>query len=170
MSSDQIQNAHNRDVVLSEEEREAFLAGVHVGVISMTRAKLAPLTLPVCYGYEPGDDVRIVIEQDSFKTQLLERTGRFSICVQDEAPPFKYVSAEGPITSITTADIARDLGPIVQAYLGDRRRKKYVDLLLSSHGETYKPLVLIRMRPEHWWSANLGLQDFWKQIMAEPAD
>ena len=166
---DQIQAEHNRDFVLTEKQREAFLAGVHVGVMSLPRKKLTPLTLPVCYGYEPGGEVIVIIEADSFKAKLVERAGRFSLCVQDETPPWVYVSVEGPVTGIDPGDIKRDMGPMFRRYLGDRRGKKYVDLLLSSPGEVYTPIVVARMRPEHWWTTNTGLQDFWQQIMAEPA-
>ena len=41
-------------LAMSEHERQEFLAGVHVGVISIERADGAPLTVPIWYGYEPG--------------------------------------------------------------------------------------------------------------------
>jgi nitroimidazol reductase NimA-like FMN-containing flavoprotein (pyridoxamine 5'-phosphate oxidase superfamily) len=39
---------------MSEHERQEFLAGVHVGVISIERVDGPPLTVPIWYGYEPG--------------------------------------------------------------------------------------------------------------------
>jgi hypothetical protein len=47
-------------LALSEHERQAFLAGVHVGVISMERADGPSLTVPIWYGYEPGGLVWII--------------------------------------------------------------------------------------------------------------
>jgi nitroimidazol reductase NimA-like FMN-containing flavoprotein (pyridoxamine 5'-phosphate oxidase superfamily) len=41
-------------LAMSEHERQEFLAGVHVGVISIERADGPPLTVPIWYGYEPG--------------------------------------------------------------------------------------------------------------------
>jgi hypothetical protein len=40
-------------------EREAFSAGTHVGVISVTQEGGAPLVLSLWYAYEPGGEVRI---------------------------------------------------------------------------------------------------------------
>ena len=41
-------------LAMSERDRQEFLAGVHVGVISIERADGPPLTVPIWYGYEPG--------------------------------------------------------------------------------------------------------------------
>ena len=43
------------DTRMSVEEREFFLADVHVGVLSIPRKeRSAPLTVPVWYDYSPG--------------------------------------------------------------------------------------------------------------------
>ena len=39
---------------MTKEEREAFLADLHVGVISIARDGRGPLTVPIWYDYEPG--------------------------------------------------------------------------------------------------------------------
>jgi len=49
---------------------------------------------------------------------LLERAGRFGLCVHTETPPYEYVSGEGPIVAIATADVERDLRPLARRYLG----------------------------------------------------
>ena len=90
-------------------EREAFLAGVHVGIISIGEAGRGPLTAPIWYAYEPGGELAIVIEAESRKAGLLREGGRVSLCAQDEQPPYKYVSVEGPVVSIAPADVERDL-------------------------------------------------------------
>ena len=41
-------------LAMSEHERQEFLAGVHIGVISIERVDGPPLTVPIWYGYEPG--------------------------------------------------------------------------------------------------------------------
>lgn len=84
-------------LTMTKEEREAFLADVHVGVISVAEDGHGPLTVPVWYSYEPGGEVRIITARRSRKGRLLERAGRFSLCAQTETPPYKYVSVEGPI-------------------------------------------------------------------------
>src|SRR5688572_30779756 len=67
------------DVSLSmtREERETFLAGVHVGVVSITEPGRGPLTAPVWYAYEDGEVV-FVIEKASRKAGLLNDGTRIS--------------------------------------------------------------------------------------------
>ena len=42
-------------LTMTRSEREAFLAAVHVGVISIERAGQAPLAVPIWYDYDPVD-------------------------------------------------------------------------------------------------------------------
>ena len=56
---------------MTREEREAFLAGLHVGIISIAEAGRGPLAVPIWYGYAPGGDLWIVTEGDSRKAKLL---------------------------------------------------------------------------------------------------
>ena len=91
---------------MSEHERQEFLAGVHVGVISIERADGPPLTVPIWYGYEPGGLVWIIAGAESLKGRLLNAARRFSLCAQTEEPPFyKYVSVEGPIVDVSPAEL-----------------------------------------------------------------
>jgi nitroimidazol reductase NimA-like FMN-containing flavoprotein (pyridoxamine 5'-phosphate oxidase superfamily) len=85
-------------LTMTKDEREAFLADVHVAVISVADDGHGPLVVPIWYSYEPGGEVRIITGRTSRKGELLERAGRFSLCVQTETLPYyKYVSVEGPI-------------------------------------------------------------------------
>src|SRR5205809_447653 len=98
-------------LTMTKEEREAFLADIHVAVISIAEDGHGPLVVPIWYSYEPGGEVRIVTGRASRKGKLLERAGRFSLCVQTETLPYKYVSVEGPIVAIEAADLDRDKRP-----------------------------------------------------------
>jgi hypothetical protein len=53
--------------IMTREEREAFLAGVHVGVLSLNQEGGGPLTTPVWYAYKPGGEVQIITERASRK-------------------------------------------------------------------------------------------------------
>src|SRR4026208_2310806 len=105
-------------LTMTKEEREAFLADVHVAVISVAEHGRGPLVVPMWYSYEPGGQVRIITGRTSRKGKLLERAGRFSLCVQTETPPYKYVSVEGPIIAVEAADLERDRRPLARRYLG----------------------------------------------------
>ena len=54
-------------LAMTRAEREAFLAAVHVGVISLADGERGPLTVPIWYGYEPGGELWIVTDRDSRK-------------------------------------------------------------------------------------------------------
>src|SRR4029453_12628463 len=139
-------------LTMTQEEREAFLADDHVGVISVAEDGHGPLTIPVRYSYEPGGEVRIITARASRKGRLLERAGRFSLCAQTETPPYKYVSVEGPIIGIERSDPERDLRPIARRYLGVEGGDDYIARTRDEHGDN----VLVRMRPERWLPADFA--------------
>ena len=139
-------------LTMTKHEREAFLADVHVGIISISDEGRGPLTVPIWYAYDTEGDVRIMTRRELLKGQLLARSGRFSLCAQTENPPYKYVSVEGPIISTEAADIERDLRPLARRYLGKEMGDRYVEETrnLPAHANN----VLIRMRPERWLTAD----------------
>ena len=92
-------------LIMTKQEREAFLADVHVGIISIVEEGKGPLTVPIWYAYDAGGDLRIMTGRESRKGRLLAQAGRFSLCVQTETSPYKYVSVEGAIVSTEAADI-----------------------------------------------------------------
>jgi PPOX class probable F420-dependent enzyme len=135
-------------LIMTREEREAFLAGVHVGIIAVAEEGRAPLAAPIWYGYEPGGEVWIVTERGSRKGRLLERTRRMSLCVQTEEPPYKYVSIEGPVTSIEPSDVERHERPLAHRYLGRELGDRYIE---ETGGEGARAdNVIVRMRPARW--------------------
>jgi nitroimidazol reductase NimA-like FMN-containing flavoprotein (pyridoxamine 5'-phosphate oxidase superfamily) len=141
-------------LAMTKEQREAFLADVHVGVISIAADDgRGPLTIPIWYSYAPGGEVCVVTGRTSRKAQLLERAGRFSLCVQTEAPPYQYVSVEGPIVAIEAADLERDRRPLAHRYLGAPLGDRYIDSTRNAVGN-----VLVRMRPERWLTVDYARQ------------
>jgi nitroimidazol reductase NimA-like FMN-containing flavoprotein (pyridoxamine 5'-phosphate oxidase superfamily) len=143
---------------MTKQEREAFLADVHVGIISVAEEGRGPLTIPIWYGYDPGGELWILTDRSSRKGRLLERTQRFSLCAQSETPPYKYVSVEGPIVGIEAADTEKHLRPLAHRYLGAKRGDSYVeaDADEGANGES----IRVRMRPQRWltvdYSKELG--------------
>jgi nitroimidazol reductase NimA-like FMN-containing flavoprotein (pyridoxamine 5'-phosphate oxidase superfamily) len=142
-------------LAMTKQEREAFLADVHVGVISIAELGRGPLTVPVWYAYDPGGELRLVTARTSRKGQLLARSGRFSLCAQTETAPYKYVSVEGPIVAVEDADLERDLRPLARRYLGPQMGDQYVENTASEHSDN----VLVRMRPERWLTVDFAKED-----------
>jgi nitroimidazol reductase NimA-like FMN-containing flavoprotein (pyridoxamine 5'-phosphate oxidase superfamily) len=142
---------------MSREERENFLAGVRVGILSITEAGRGPLTVPVWYAYEPGGDVQVVTERASRKGKLLEEGQRISLCAQDDAPPYKYASVEGPIVRIEPSDEERDERTLAHRYLGPEGGDRYMES--AADERTDDSMLLIRMRPERWLTADYSKED-----------
>jgi len=133
---------------MTHTERERFLADVHVGIISIAEEGRGPLTVPIWYGYTTGGELYVWMEKASRKGLLLQRAGRFSLCVQTEQPPYQYVSVEGPIASIEPVDLERDARPLAHRYLGIDAGDAYI--AESANAITSGQQIVVRMRPERW--------------------
>jgi hypothetical protein len=135
-------------VVMSAAEREEFLAGVHVGVLS---AAMGPagrtLVVPVWYSYRPGGLVTVLTGRRSRKATAIRAAGRFGLCAQDDSPPYRYVSVEGPVVDEDELDPAERLA-MARRYLGAAGGERYV----ADNPDPERENVAFRMRPEHWLS------------------
>ena len=134
---------------MTETEKQEFLADLHVGVLSLNDNAKGPLTAPIWYDYEPGQELWFITGSNSLKGKLLEVGVRLSLVAQSEDPPYKYVSVEGPVVSIdeSTED---DLLAMAVRYLGETGGKRYTENSNGSGG------VLVRVKPERWLAVNYG--------------
>ncbi|HET6711873.1 pyridoxamine 5'-phosphate oxidase family protein [Amycolatopsis sp.] len=132
--------------VMTAAEREEFLSGVHVGVLAVERSGRAPLAVPVWYDYEPGGELLIWMERDTVKDRSIRAAGRFSLVAQDENPPYKYVTAEGPVVANDEPPTREQALRIAKRYWPSDQATAYVDSALGEKS------VLVRMRPEKWLS------------------
>jgi PPOX class probable F420-dependent enzyme len=136
--------------VKTAQEREEFLAGVHVGVVAVERPGRAPLATPVWYDYAPGGDVLIWTDRGTVKERLFREAGRFSICAQDETLPYRYVTAEGPVAEIERAPTEDEALQITARYMPAEDAARWVADNLGPDS------LLVRMRPDRWLSADYG--------------
>jgi nitroimidazol reductase NimA-like FMN-containing flavoprotein (pyridoxamine 5'-phosphate oxidase superfamily) len=139
-------------LAMTKQEREDFLADLHVGIISVTEDGRGPLTVPIWYSYAPGGEVRVLTGRTTRKARLLGRAGRFSLCAQTETWPYKYVSVEGPIVAIEPANLERDRRPLAHRYFGVRAGDQYIERTRPGTDEN----MLVRMRPERWLTVDYG--------------
>lgn len=133
---------------LSVDEREAFLAEVRVGILSIARSGKGPLALPIWYRIDDGD-VIIGMGADSLKAKLLRRAGRATMTVQDETPPYRYVMVEGPVT------IGREEhDPLIMPtrYLGEELGRWYAEQNADAAADS----VVVRLTPERWLTCDYG--------------
>ena len=139
---------------MSRAEREAFLAALHVGAISVAEPGRGPLAVPIWYFYEPGAELWVVTDRDSRKGRLLAQARRFSLLAQTETAPYQYVSVEGPVAAIEPADLERHLRPMARRYLGAELGDRYVDATAGDRDSS----VVVRMRPERWLTVDYRKQ------------
>ena len=141
---------------MTREEREAFLAEAHVGVVAIAEAGRAPLTVPVWYAYEPGGEIRFITGPNSRKGRLLKKTARASLCVQTETVPYKYVSVEGPATVGPVENFERDVRGIAHRYLGPELGEVY--LTATAEERKKSGSVLVTIRPQRWYTVDYNKQ------------
>ena len=135
-------------------EREAFLAAVHVGVLSVEDPGRAPLTVPVWYAYVPGGTVDVITGGQSAKARRLRAAGRFSLCAQTETPPYSYVSVEGPVSAVEGTVNADERRAMAYRYLGP----EVGDLYLAATAADAAHNVVFKMSPERWLTTDFSKQ------------
>ncbi len=139
-------------VAMSAAERENFLAEVHVGVLSAAVGTAGrTLAVPVWYSYQPGGLLTVLTGRRSRKAAAIRVLGRFGLCVQDDNPPYRYVSVEGPVVSEEELDHAERLA-MARRYLGTPGGDRYV----ADNPDPGHKNVAFRMRPERWLSQDQG--------------
>lgn len=130
---------------MTTAEREAFLAGLHVGVLGLERRDGPPLVVPIWYSYEPGGDVVMLTSATSLKFRLASAAGRGSLVAQQETLPYKYVSVEGDVVIEPLGDDAHASAlPMAVRYLGEELGAAYV---ASGTGVDQ---VRVRLTPQRW--------------------
>ena len=135
---------------MTRAQRTAFLADVHVGVLSVNRPDggRAPLAVPIWYAWSTDGVISVVTSSASQKGRAIEAAGRYSLVAQQEAPPYRYVGVEGPVVTSEACELERDLRPLATRYLGAEAGGAYAEAwhALDPSATVY------RMRPEHWLS------------------
>ena len=88
---------------MTHDEWQAFvLAGTHTGKLAVVRKNGAPHVVPIWFVLD-GDDFVFTTNESTVKGKSLLRDGRAALCVDDEKPPFAFVSVEG--ATHTSADL-----------------------------------------------------------------
>lgn len=86
--------------------------------------------------------------QATQRARAIAAAGRFTLCAQDEAPPYKYVTVEGHAI-IEPAGLAERTA-IARRYLGAESGDAFIAANPGADD------IIIRTTPEHWHSADFG--------------
>ena len=131
---------------MTQDEKESYLADLHVGVLAINEPGAGPLTVPIWYDYEPGGNLWMITGTHSRKGKLLRVGDRVSLAAQSEAAPYKYVSVEGPIVEIKDSS-NEELLSMATRYLGEEQGQAYAKANSSvSEGLS----VIVSVQPERW--------------------
>jgi nitroimidazol reductase NimA-like FMN-containing flavoprotein (pyridoxamine 5'-phosphate oxidase superfamily) len=140
----------------TQQEREAFLAGSHIAVLSLPSDDArAPLTFPVWYGYEPGGEITYFTHRSqppSRKFRLLATGTPVSLCVQREEVPYQYVTVEGAVVASIEAPTPEQMLAIVRRYLPADAAAAYV----KAESALGASVVLFTIRPDRWSGIDFG--------------
>jgi nitroimidazol reductase NimA-like FMN-containing flavoprotein (pyridoxamine 5'-phosphate oxidase superfamily) len=140
---------------MTQQEREAFLAEPHIGVISIASGdKNPPLMTPVWYGYEPGGNITFFTGTTGMrprKVELLEEAGVLTLCVQKETFPYKYATVEGTVVKTDRPPTEDQVLAVVRRYLGNEQARQFVEMIFSKRNTE---LVVYTIRPDHWFTSD----------------
>src|SRR5687767_10731905 len=105
---------------MTDIERDAFLAESHVAVLAIGRGDRPPHTSPVWYHHQPGGNVTFFTGTQGYrsrKAELIKQAGVVSLCIQQEAFPYRYVTLEGAVIQIDRPPSSEQALAIVCRYL-----------------------------------------------------
>ena len=137
---------------MSTEDRHVFLTEGRIAIIAIEQDNAPPLAVPIWFSFSPDEGITISTMDASLKARLLRAAGRFTLTVQEEERPHRYVSAEGPIVEIRPVDAERDIRPMAEIYAPDQ-----VDMYVEASSQI--PSSVFVMKPETWRSMDQSKTD-----------
>ena len=99
--------------------------GTRTGKLATVRKDGRPHVMPVWFLLD-GDDVLFNTGADTVKGRNLRREGRASLCVDDDRPPFAFVTISGPVELVEdVAEVRRWATAIGARYMGAERAEEF---------------------------------------------
>jgi PPOX class probable F420-dependent enzyme len=95
-------------------------------LLAVTRKDGRPHVVPVWYDVDDDGSILFNTGAETIKGRSIRRDGRAALCVQDDRPPFSFVSVEGPATwSDDLAEVRRWATRIGARYMGAERGEEF---------------------------------------------
>ena len=119
------------------------------GILATTRKDGRPHVAPIWYVVDDDDNTIVFTTgADTVKGRTLARTGRAALCVDDDQPPFSFVTVEGTVTLSDDVEAVRSWAAVIGGrYMGADRAEEY-GTRNGVPGE-----LLVRLTPERIISA-----------------
>ena len=111
---------------MTEQQWRAFVQeGTRTGKLATVRKDGRPHVMPVWFLLD-GDDVLFNTGAETVKGRNLRREGRASLCVDDDRPPFAFVTISGPVELVEdVAEVRRWATAIGARYMGADRAEEF---------------------------------------------
>ena len=113
---------------MSESEVRTFLASnpPHTGKLATTRLDGSPHVAPIWFALDDDGSIVFNTNEASVKGRTLRRDPRAALCVDDEVPPFSFVTVQGSVEiSADPAELLRWATIIGGRYMGADRAAEY---------------------------------------------
>ena len=113
----------------------------HTAKLAVVRADGSPLVAPVWIERD-GEQIVFMTSADTIKGKSILRDGRVSLCLDNEHPPFDFVTISGTTTTSTDpADLLHWAIRIAGRYMGPELAEQY------GKRNTVPPEMVVRVTP-----------------------
>jgi PPOX class probable F420-dependent enzyme len=130
---------------MTDGEWRDFLRGpVRPATLATVRRDGRPHVAPIWYDLDADGTIVFTTGADTVKGRNLRGDGRVMLCVQDDQPPFSFVTVEG------RAELSDDVGPLREwatriggRYMGEDRAEEF------GRRNAVPGELLVRVTPAH---------------------
>ena len=140
---------------MTKQAREEFLAGNHVGVLSVAgEAGKAPTSVPTFYAYEPGGEITMFTGTQRRTPQRIERikeAGVIALVAQREEMPPAYVTVEAELVQVEQPPSTEQMLTIARRYMPEEHAQGFVQ---SELGDPENTVTLFTFRPVRWLTSD----------------
>ncbi|HEY0499855.1 MAG TPA: PPOX class F420-dependent oxidoreductase [Kutzneria sp.] len=124
-------------------QREFLNEGTRTGVLVTLRSSGRPHAVPVWYALD-GEDVVLFTRADSVKGKAMRANPQVSLVVDDDQPPYSFVSVEGTAElSDDPAELRRCATIISERYLPPEQAAQFVEYSAATGN------ILVRIKATH---------------------
>jgi PPOX class probable F420-dependent enzyme len=111
---------------MTDEEWRTFVShGTRTGKLATVRADGSPHLAPIWFLLD-GDDLVFNTGEETVKGRNLARDGRIALCVDDDRPPFSFVTLNGRARLSDDLDEVRHWATRIAArYMGEERAEEF---------------------------------------------